>query len=333
LLLSESGLSVLVTGANGFVGSHLVEALLARGHHVRCMVRSTSDLSYIRHLPVEMVHGDVCDADCLHQACQGIDILCHCAALTRAVDEATFLQVNTEGTRALARAAVEAAPDLTRFLYVSSQTASGPSRGEDDLLDESRPPQPITWYGRSKWEAEQALLSMQGDLPLTIVRPGVIFGPRDRDVFTYFDLVNRHLQLKLGKDERKITLIYIRDLIHLLLLALENEAAIGQTYFGCGQALSYDDFSAAISRALGKKAVRITLPVAVTTPIALVAGIQERLTGRPALLNGQRVKDMRQRYWLCSGEKARRELGFETQTDLYTAVRETAEWYRENGWL
>ncbi|MGD9046529.1 MAG: NAD-dependent epimerase/dehydratase family protein [Anaerolineae bacterium] len=331
--MSRSGLSVLVTGANGFVGSHFTEALLARGHHVRCMVRSSSDLTYIRHLPVEWEYGDVCDADCLHQACQGIDVICHCAALTRAVDEETFLRVNTEGTRALARAAIEAAPNMQRFLFVSSQTAAGPSRGADDFVDESRPPQPITWYGRSKWEAEQALLSMSGELPLTIVRSVAVFGPRDRDFFTYFDLVNRHLQLKLGRNERKVTLIYIRDLIDLILLALENEVAVGQTYFGCGQVLTYDGFSETISRALGKRAVRITLPVAVTTPIAMVAGLQERLTGRPALLNGQRIKDMRQPYWLCSGDKARVELGFETLTDLDTAVRETVDWYRENGWL
>jgi nucleoside-diphosphate-sugar epimerase len=333
LLLSESGLSVLVTGANGFVGSHLTEALVDRGHRVRCMVRTSSDLAYIRHLPVEWVYGDVCDTDGLHQACQKVDILCHCAALTRAVDEETFLSVNTEGTKALAQAAVEAAPNLQRFLYVSSQSAAGPSRSADDYVNESRPPQPITWYGHSKWAAEQALLSMNDDLPLTIVRPAPVFGPRDRDFFTYFDLVNRHLQLKLGRDERRISLIFVHDLIDLIILALENEAAVGQTYFGCGEATTYEQFSASISKALGKRSMRITLPVWILTPIALVAQAQEWLTGQPALLNGQRVKDMRQPYWLCSGEKARMELGFEPRTDLETAVRATADWYREYGWL
>ena len=331
--MRKSGLSALVTGANGFVGSHLTEALLARGHSVRCMVRSTSDLTYIHHLPVEWVYGDVCDADCLYQACQGIDILCHCAALTRAVDEETFLQVNAEGTKALARAAIEAAPNIQRFLYVSSQTAAGPSRGADDFVPESRPPQPITWYGRSKWAAEQALLSMNDDLPLTIIRPAAVFGPRDRDFFTYFDLVNHRLQLKLGRKERRISLIYVRDLIDLILLALENETAIGETYFSYGQAISYDEFSEAISKVLGKRALRITLPVSVLTPIALTAKVQEWLTHQPALLNGQRVKDMRQPYWLCSAEKARLELGFVHHTDLETAVRETVEWYQVNGWL
>lgn len=331
--LSKSGLSILVTGATGFVGSHLTEALLDRGHHLRCMVRSSSDLTYIRHLPVEWVYGDVCDADCLHQACQGIDVICHCAALTRAVDEQTFFQVNTEGTKALARTAIEAAPNLKRFVYVSSQSAVGPSRNADDYVPESRSPQPITWYGRSKWAAEQALLSMNDVLPLTIVRPAPVFGPRDRDFFTYFDLVNRRLQLKLGRDPRRVSLVFIHDLIDLIILALENEAAVGQTYFGCGEATTYEEFSASISRALGKRSIRITLPVWILTPIALVAQVQEWLTRRPALLNGQRVKDMKQPYWLCSGEKTRMQLGFEPRTDLETAVRETADWYQENGWL
>jgi len=333
LPLSKSGLSILVTGANGFVGSHLAEALLARGHSVRCMVRRTSDLTHIRHLPVEWVYTDVRDDEGLHRACRGVDIVCHCAALTRAVDEETFLRVNTAGTKALAQAAIGAAPDLQRFLFVSSQTAAGPSQGADDFVDESRPPQPITWYGGSKWAAEQALLSMKGNLPLTIIRPAAVFGPRDRDFFTYFDLVNRRLQLKLGKEERRISLIYVRDLIELILLALENESAVGETYFGSGQAISYEEFSEAISKVLGKRAFRITLPVSVLTPIALSAKVQERLTHQPALLNGQRVKDMRQPYWLCSGEKARMELGVVPHTDLETAVGETVEWYQVNGWL
>jgi nucleoside-diphosphate-sugar epimerase len=269
----------------------------------------------------------------LHQACQKIDILCHCAALTQTVNEETFFQVNTEGTKALAQAAIEAAPNLQRFLYVSSQSAAGPSRNADDYVNESRPPQPITWYGRSKWAAEQTLLSMNDELPLTIVRPAPVFGPRDRDFFTYFDLVNRRLQLKLGRDECRISLIFVHDLIDLIILALENEAAVGQTYFGCGEATTYEEFSASISKALGKRSTRITLPVWILTPIALVAQVQEWLTGRPALLNGQRVKDMRQPYWLCSGEKARMELGFEPRTDLEAAVRATADWYRKHGWL
>lgn len=326
-------MNVLITGANGFVGSHLAEALLARGYRLRCMVRRSSNLAYIQHLPVEWVYADVRHPESLHQACQGVDAICHCAALTRAPDEATFLRVNTDGTGALAQACLKANPGLRRFLFVSSQAAAGPSAGPDDYLDEADPPHPLTWYGKSKWAAEQALQSMSHRLPVTIVRPAAVFGPRDRDFFAYFDLVKRGLSLQLGRQERKVSLIYIRDLVELLLLALESEAAVGQTYFGCGPAHSYADLSAAIARALDKRPLHLTLPEAVLTPVALWSKVQGRLVGRSPLLNNQRVLDLRQRYWLCSGQKARRELGWTPHYDLETAVRETADWYRHHNWL
>lgn len=324
---------VLVTGANGFVGSHLVEALLARGYQVRCMVRQSSDLRFIRDLPVEWTYADVLDAAALRQACTDVDAVCHCAALTRALDEETFLRVNARGTAALAQACLDASPGLTRFLFVSSHAAAGPSRSADDLLDESRPPQPVTWYGKSKWAAELAVHALGERLPWTIVRPAAVFGPRDRDFFSYFELVKRGLSLRLGRDERWVSLVYVRDLVDLILLALESEGAEGQTYFGCGAPHTYDQLSAAIAQALGKRPLHITLPVAVLTPIAWLSKIQGRLTGKPALLNDQRVIDMRQFYWLCTSEKARRELGFAAHTDFETAVKETADWYVAHNWL
>jgi dihydroflavonol-4-reductase len=331
--LTDPGRLVLVTGGSGFVGSHLTEALLARGYRVRCMVRRTSDLSFIQHLPVEWAYAELPDTEGLDQACQGVDIVCHCAALTRALDLETFLRVNAEGTEVLARATLEANPDLQRFLFLSSQTVAGPAQGADDFVDETRPPQPLTWYARSKWAAEQALLAFDDGLPVTTIRASAVFGPRDRDFFTYFELVNRGLQLHLGRDDRWYSMIYVRDLVDLILRAMENEAAAGQTYFGCAQAHTYAELAQVIACVMGKRTIRIILPEAALTPIAWGAKIQAKLAGRPALLNGQRVLDMRQRYWLCSGEKARQELGFVPVYDLETAVRETADWYGENGWL
>jgi dihydroflavonol-4-reductase len=323
---------ILVTGANGFVGSHLTEALLARDYRVRCMVRHSSDLTFIQDLPVEWAYADVRDVDSLREACQGVDAVCHCAALTRALDEATLLRTNTQGTEALAQACIKANPHLKRFLYLSSQTAAGPSQGADHYVDELYPPQPITWYGKSKLAAEGALQKLGGQLPVTIVRSAAVFGPRDRDFFTYFDLVKWGLSLQLG-GERRISLIFVRDLVALILLALESERSAGQIYFGCNRAHSYGEFSDAVARALNKRPLRIVLPEAVLTPIALWSKVQGRVTGKPALLNDQRVKDMRQQYWLCSGEKAERVLDYVPQYDLDTAVKETADWYLENGWL
>jgi nucleoside-diphosphate-sugar epimerase len=160
-----------------------------------------------------------------------------------------------------------------------------------------------------------------------------VFGPRDPDFFTYFELVNRHLELSLGREERWVSLIYVRDLVDLIILSMESKAAIGETYFGSAWATTYTEFAGTLARALDKRTIRVTLPLAALTPIVLVAKVQERLTGKPALLNEQRVLNMRQPYLVCSGEKARRELGFVPKYDLETSVMETVAWYRENEWL
>jgi dihydroflavonol-4-reductase len=329
----EPGSLLLVTGANGFIGSHLTETLLAQGYRVRCMVRRTSDLTFIRSLPVELAYGDVQDRHSLLQACQGIDAVCHCAALTRALDEATFFRVNAHGTEALAQAALQSAPGLKRFLFVSSQAAAGPSESVDDRVDESRPARPVTWYGKSKIAAEQALLGMAAALPVTIIRPSAVYGPRDRDFHAYFRLVKLGLSLQVGRGEKWLSLIYVHDLVDLLLLAIESPDAVGQVYFGCGQAHSRGELAQAIARAMHKRTLRLSLPEAILDPIALAATLQGRLTGKPALLNDQRVVDMRQRYFLCSGQKARQELGFAPQRDLEQGCRETAAWYVQHGWL
>jgi nucleoside-diphosphate-sugar epimerase len=330
--MTETDALVLVTGANGFVGSHLVEALLQAGYRVRCMVRRTSDLSFVRDLPVEWAYADVGQRAGLLEACQGVQAVCHCAALTRAPDKETFFRVNTRGTEDLARAALEVGPDLRRFVFMSSQAAAGPSPGVGETVDEACLPRPITWYGESKLAAEEALRALPA-LPLTILRAAPVFGPRDRDFLAEFDLIRRHLNLQLGSEARALSLIYVRDLVSLILLALKVEAAEGQTYFACAWPHTHAEFSQTIAAALDSHTVRVRLPLAVLAPMALWSRVQCRLTGRPPLLNDQRVRDLRAPYWLCSGEKAARELGFVPRWDLATAVQETAAWYREQGWL
>ncbi len=331
--MTESRPTALVTGANGFVGSHVTEALLARGYRVRCMARRTSNLRFIAELPVEIVFGDLEDEASLRQACRGADVVCHCAALTRAMTEEQFFRANTHGTILLARSCLEVNGTLRRFLYVSSQTATGPSLAEDDHLDESSTPHPLTWYAKSKREAERALATLADRLPVTVIRPAAVFGPRDRDFLTYFSLVKRGLKLKLGRIERRISFIYVSDLVDLMLLALESPEAEGETYCGCGGDSSYAEFSDIIARALDKRALRVTLPEAVLTPMTLWSRVQARITGQVPLLNDQRLQDLRQPYWLCSGEKARRELGWAAQHDLEEAVKQTAAWYLREGWI
>lgn len=326
---------ILVTGANGFVGSHLVEALLGAGYQVRAMVRRTSDLSFIAHLPIEFAYADVRDEASLPAACHGVAAVVHCGALTRARDESTFLTVNAGGALALARVARQENPSLARFLFVSSQAAAGPSAGPGDLVDEACEPHPVTWYGKSKWAAEQALYTFARDegLPLTIVRPSAVFGPRDRDFLAQFRLVDRGFDLQIGHGPHQVSLIYVIDLVTLLVRALEQPAAEGRTYFASSLWATHEELSAAIAFALGKQPLRVRLPGAALGILDLYARLVTRFSGQTPLLNDQRLIDLRQPHWLCSAERARHELGFEPAYRLDAAVQETAGWYRAQGWL
>jgi nucleoside-diphosphate-sugar epimerase len=324
---------VLVTGANGFVGSHLVEGLLERGYQVRCLVRPTSDLTFVRHLPVEWAYGDVTRDEGLEAACDGVDAVCHLAGVTKARDRETYFQVNAEGTRRLLAACERAAPRLRRFVYVSSLAAAGPSP-DGRPIDESCSPNPQTFYGKSKLRAEEHCRDFAARLPLVVLRPAAVYGPRERDIFFYFQTVHRGVKLLLGRGPRRASFIFVGDLVSLALRVLEAERAVGETYF-VAEERPYDwqEVSELVASALDKRAVRIVLPEGLLPLIAAAAGIQARITGRPALLNDQKLIELRRRYWVCTTEKARRELGFEAQVDLETGIDLTAAWYRENGWL
>jgi nucleoside-diphosphate-sugar epimerase len=324
---------VLVTGANGFVGSHLVEALLAQGYQVRCLVRRSSDITFIRHLPVEWAYGDIARGEGLEAACDGVDAVCHFAGATKAHDRETYFRVNAEGTRHLLAVCERGAPRLRRFVYASSVAASGPSP-DGHPVDESHPPQPLTYYGQSKLQGERFCHKYADRLSVVILRASPIYGPRERDIYFYFQTVNRGVKLLLGRGERRASLIFVQDLVSLTLRVLEDDRAVGQTYFVAeGRDYDWRQISDLIAAALDKRAVRVVLPEGLVPTIAALAGLQARLTGQPALLNDQKLIELRQRYWVYSAEKARRELGFEAQYDLATGMHLTAQWYRENGWL
>jgi nucleoside-diphosphate-sugar epimerase len=188
----------LVTGANGFIGSHLVEHLLASKMEVRCLVRKSSDLRWIEGLPVRIRHGDVRDgSEDMKSAVDQVDLIFHLAGSTKAQSQESFDSSNFTGTMNLAEAAVRYAPNLSRFVLVSSQAAAGPSKNRLPVR-ETDVPRPVTPYGRSKLKAEQALLARSGELPVVVVRPPSVYGPRDRDFLTLIKLVNRGLKLRLG---------------------------------------------------------------------------------------------------------------------------------------
>jgi len=325
-------LKALVTGANGFIGSHLVEALLADGCDVRCLLRPTSDRRWLEGLECEELFGSLEDEESLARAVEGVDVVYHNAGATKARKAETLYRVNAGGTANLADACL-ACSTPPRFVYVSSQAAAGPCR-EGDALREDDACRPMSDYGRSKLEGERALKKRAAGLPFVIMRPSAVYGPRDTEVLLYFKFINRGIEPALGWDDRYVSLCYVSDLVDALLSAGGGAGALGEAYFiAHDEVWNWRGISREVAAALGVKTFPVRVPKAVLFGAATVAELAATLTGTVAILNRERVRVIMEELWICDANRAKRELGFSPRVGFAEGARLTTTWYRQQGWL
>ena len=323
---------VLITGATGFIGSHLAEKLHQKGYTLRCLVRKTSNLTALSGVPVEYIYGDLFTEAVLKDAVKDVEYIYHVAGITKARTKEEYFRGNELATKNLLEAVQAVQPRLKRFVHVSSQAAVGPS--VNGSIDETTPYHPITTYGISKMEAERDCRRVMDKIPITIVRPPAVYGPRDKDIYQFFNTMSKGLQPMIGFNRKDVSLIYVKDLVEGIVLAGESEKSVGQVYFISSEKF-YDcrevgDITAAI---LGKKVVRIPIPELLVFFVAAISELYSTISKKAVLINWEKAKDIVQDSWTCWIDKAKRDLGFKEAYTLESGITETVRWYRENGWL
>lgn len=330
-------MKLLVTGASGFLGSHLCETALAAGHEVWAAVRPTSPRRYLQDSRLKFIELDLEHTERLGRQLEGHtwDATIHAAGLTKARRPEDFARVNTQGTLRLAAALHATGALCGRFVFVSSLSAAGAVRETEPHTDilESDTPAPLTAYGRSKLEAERGLKEIDG-LDYVILRPTGVYGPREKDYYLMARSVARGLDLAAGRKPQHITFIYVKDLARACLLAAQRGCSRAVYNLSDGQTYSSRDFADLLQRELGIGHVfHIKAPLWLLGAVCTAGEWLAALTGKAVTLNKDKFHILSQRNWRCDISAARQELGYTPDYDLAKGVGETVEWYKKEKWI
>jgi nucleoside-diphosphate-sugar epimerase len=357
---------VLVTGATGFIGVHLVRRLYEAGADVVCLVRRTSHRAAVEPFDVDFIEGDVGDANALARAVDGCEAVYHVAGLTSALTKAELQRVNAEGPRNIAEAcAKQTSPPV--LVHVSSIAASGPSALDRPHVN-AVSCAPISHYGRSKLFGERAMRQFADRVPITIVRPPIVFGQGDHSSLPLFASVQRFgIHMSPLWRSPPFSFIHADDLASALMAAVRSgtrlrateqavvlvaagangdelnardlkqtpETARDGVYFAAAdEIVTYAEFGRRIGRALGLQRTAVIPNAAPSVWLAALGSeVVARLRRRPMIFNLDKAREALAGAWTCSSESLTRDTDWRPAKSLDERLAETAQWYQEQGWL
>ncbi|MEY3243227.1 MAG: hypothetical protein RIR11_4666 [Bacteroidota bacterium] len=330
---------VLITGGSGFIGGYLVAQALEKGFDVTVALRPNSDKTRLSdprlHLLYLPLHDLAAMTDLLRSTAP-FDWVIHNAGVTKALSKDGYREGNTENTRRLVQALQQADRVPTLFLMVSSLAALGDAPAGGEWITADQTPAPLTPYGDSKHKAEVFLASLPPSFPWIVVQPTAVYGPWERDILTVIRLASKGLALTIGLKSQKLSFIHGSDVAKAIFHILQHPKTQSRQklILSDGQKYTTEDLVDAISSALGrKKTLRVRLPLTVVRPIAWIAATIGHWQKQPAALNPDKIPELTAENWHCDARPLLVTLGFRPEFDLYSGMRNTVNWYRQQGWL
>jgi len=323
----------VVTGANGFVGSHLVDFLLSKNFRVRCIVRKTSSLRWLEGKDIEIIKCGLRDREGIRESFRGSEYIFHVAGVVKSKKPEGYFEGNVETTRLLLDTALEFRDTIKKFVVVSSQTVCGPSYNGNPVNEKTKC-NPGTTYGRSKFAEEELARSYMDKIPVTICRAPAVYGERDTEIFIFFNTFNKGLMTTIGFDRKILSLVHVSDLVEGLYLAAVNEKSAGETYFiGSEKYYTWDEVGDVTSAVLNKKPLKVKVPHFLVYTIAAIAQFFAMFSSKPATLNLEKAWDLTRNAWTCDTNKAVTDLGYRQKISIEEGVRRTIDWYKKMKWL
>ncbi len=329
--------TIVITGASGFIGKHLVQLAMDKGFVVHALVRKTSKVNELKQMGANIIYGEISSTQSvlnffkeLTDLNLTVDYVIHAAALTKAKTETSFFDTNVKNTRHLLEALEQSGIFLKKFVFISSLAASGPQQlGKRIEKDHD---QPITLYGKSKLQAEHIVRSFQ-TIPHIILRPTAVYGPGEKDLLSVFKIVNKGINPVLGRNPQELTFVYVKDLAELILAAVTSEEE-NKTYFITDNAVyGKTEFGTQIAKFIDKKVITIRLPLFFVKGISFFLQYLSQLSGKQSPLTLEKYKELTAQSWNCNVSDTFKELKYMPVYTLAEGIRETAKWYKQHKWI
>ncbi len=323
----------VVTGANGFVGSHLVDLLLSKEFTVKCITRKSSNLKWLNGKNVEIFNCGLTDKSELGKVIKGADYIFHVAGVVKSKTPEGYFKGNVETTKNILEASLDSRDTIKKIIIVSSQTVTGPSLNGKPV-NETSECKPITTYGRSKLEEEELSKTFMDKLPITICRAPAVFGERDTEILIFFKTFNNGLMTTIGFNRKLLSLIHVIDLVYGFYLAAVSQKSAKEIYFISSEKFyTWEEIGKITAGVLNKKPVKVKVPHFAVYTIAAIAQFFAAFSSKPATLNIEKAKDITQKAWICDTSKAIKDLGYKQNITIEEGIKRTCDWYREMKWL
>jgi dihydroflavonol-4-reductase len=329
-------MKIIITGSSGFIGYNLLKYFTNKDTEIICLIRKNSHLHpEFKNIKYHYVNYNDTSSIYSPEIFKNADYIFHCAGVTKGNSKKCFRQGNVIPTKNILEAIKQNNIKLKRFILLSSIAACGPSKNLENPITEKDEPHPIEYYGKSKLEAEKITLSYKNDIPITIIRPASVYGPQDKDFLNLFQMINKNINIFAGNKNKYTSIIHVDDLIEGIVKAALNENCIGQTYnLSNNSPVTWQEIHSEIISSLNSKPkITLNIPYIFLYILGIFGSIYSFITKKISIINIQKIKLSKPKYFTCSNQKAISDFNFSTSINLEEGIKSTCEWYKQNKWL
>lgn len=324
---------IVLTGANGFLGSHLVDRLLQEDVDIHCIIRKSSNIKWLEGKPITIHRCGLNDIEQISAVLTDVDYIFHLAGTVAALTYDDYIYGNVTLTDNILKAALNHQSTI-KNIVVTSSLAVGGSTTEDKPITEEGGFHPVSLYGKAKVEQEQLCQSYMDRLPITIARPSVISGSREVELFEFIKTVNQGLVPLVGFDEKYAGIIHVSDLVEGFYQMAISEKTTGEAYYmSSDEIISWKALGEICAKKLNKKPIYLRLPHFVIKIAGFFASLAGKIKGKAGTFDSEKAKEGVEKAWICSSQKAKEDFGFRQTVSIKEGVESAIDWYKENKWL